>query len=258
MTAISVTFDGYNLASSVTGLRVVRTDPFRAPDREANSFPIANANKSKTSAAYFRKKKINVSVEIGRNDRDLFEASLDQLYTILQTREATLQFNYANSYRKWTATLSNISIDDPQGGLGNVELEFTCSDPMGYDTSSTTIINSSRTGRTSTDNFVLGGTFKYQAPVITITLTNVTGGTNKTVSIGNPATGQQVDITRNWATNDVIVIDCVADSVKVNGSDVDFDGGIPKWAPGAGSMSYTDNLTTATHQHSGIHYRRYL
>lgn len=258
MSAPTVSFNGSDLASSVSGLRVIQTDPFRIPDRDIDSGVIANDDKSFISAAYFQKKKINVIVQIVRNDRDSFEASMDQLVNILQAVNATLAFSYNSGTRQWTATMSSIKVSDQQGGSGEIDIEFQCTDPLGYDNASTTLVSSSRTGRSSTDNFIVGGTFAWQAPVITITLTNVTGGSSKTIQIGNPATGQTVQITRTWATNDVIEIDVRNKTVKVNGTEVDFSGGIPEWAPGSGAMDYTDDMTTATHQHSVIYYKRYL
>lgn len=258
MASPSVTFNGSNLATTVSGLMVIKTNPYRTPSRELSGGALASTNKSVVSAAYYKEKKINVVVQIARNTRELLEDSLDQLYTILQAREATLSFNYGSTTRQWTATVSNIGIDEAQGGLTKVDIEFQCSDPLGYATSSTTLVSSSRTGRSSTDSFIVAGSFAWQAPIITITLTNVSGGDGKTVIISNPATSQQVSITRTWSSGDVIVIDAQAGTVKVNGTNVSFVGAIPYWAPGSGSMGYSDTLTGATHAHSVIYYKRYL
>lgn len=258
MSSPTVSFNGVDLASRVPGLSILSTNPYRIPGRSIQNDKLANADKSVNAAAYWQEKKINVRIIIGRNTRALFEDSLDALTAILQAENATLLFNFGSSTRQWTATLANISVQEVLGGLGEIELEFQCSDPLGYDVASTPLITSAYSGSTSTDSFVIGGSFAWQAPIITITLTAITGGTDKTITVGNPATGQQISIFGTWVNNDVIVIDCQNKTVKVNGVDVDFDGAIPEWQPGAGTMSYSDDLTTRVHSHSAIYYKRYL
>lgn len=258
MSKPTVSFNGSDLASSVTGLIIISTDPYRAPNRDLAIGKIANTEKSVTSAAFFRDKKINVGVTIGRDTRELFEASLDQLNALLQVREAALVLSYGSATRQWTATMSNVAVSEIYGGYATLNIEFQCSDPIGKDTSSTSLFSESLTGANKTHSFTIGGTAYWQQPIITITYSALTGGTAKNVVIGNAATGQQLTITRDWAAADVLEIDSQAKTVKVNGVEVAFTGAIPEWNPGSGSMDYSDTLTTRTRTISAIYYKRYM
>lgn len=255
----TVSFNGFDLASNVIGLAVVASNPYRAPNRDLSVSHLANTDKSALSSVYMIDKKINVTVEIGRTTRELFDASIDQLYTILQTKEAALVCSYGSTTRQWTATLNNVSVEENLGGYGTIELEFQCSDPAGYDVSSTPLFSSARTGSTATENFVFGGTAEWQWPVITITLTAVTPtDSTQSITITNPATGQAITVTRAWVAADVLQIDVKNRTVKVNGNEVAFSGAFPEWVPGAGTLQYTDTLTTRTVTIAGSYYKRYM
>ena len=258
MSRQTTSFNGYDLATYVTGLQIVATDPYRMPTRELNTDKIANTDKSVTSSAFYKEKKINITCDIARNTRALLDDSIDQLNLILQAREATLVVTFGSSTRQWTATLANIAMTDPQGGYARVTLEFECANGIGQDVNSTTLFSNNLTGSSNTQSFVLGGTAYWQQPIITITYSALTGGTSKVVTVGNSAIGQSISITRTWAAADVLEIDCAAKTVKVNGVEVEFTGAIPEWNPGSGSMDYSDTLTTRTRSTSAIYYKRYI
>lgn len=258
MSKPTASFNGYDLASTVTGLIIVNTNPYRMPNRDLTIGKIANTDKSVTSAVFFKDKKINIGAVISRDTRELLEASLDQLNLVLQDREKALVFSYGSATRKWTATLSNISLSNVAGGYAELDIEFQCSDPMGFDVNSTNLFSVSRSGASSTDTFTVGGTAQWQQPIITLTLTSVTDGSSKIVTIGNSNTGQAISITRTWASGDVLVIDSQAKTVKVNGAEVAFTGAIPEWNPGAGSIDYSDTFTARIMSLSGIYYKRYM
>jgi phage-related protein len=264
MSKPTASFDGNDLATVVPGLIVVKTNPNKFPNRTLTVGQLSNADKSVQSSAFYKDKKINVIVEIGRNTRELLDDSVDILYSILQNEEATLIMSVGSGTRQWTATLSNITITDMVGGHATFDIEFQCSDPIGIDTASTNLFSTALTNSSSTTNFVLGGTAKWQQPVITITFSALTGGTAKIVTVGNSATGQTVSITRTWVAGDVLVIDSKLKKVTVNGTEVAFTGAIPEWAgPSngatqvAGSMDYTDTLTTRTRSMVGTCQKRY-
>lgn len=254
----SPTFAGYDLEANVPGLKVVSTDPYRFPTRALITSRIANTDKSVTSSANYTDKKLNVTVEIGRDTRELLEASLDTLNSILQGHEQALVVPWATSTRQWLATLDNIAATDVLGGHGTFDLEFECADPIGSDVTSTQLFSNNLTGSSNTVTFTVGGTCEWQQPIITITFSALTGGTTKAVTIGNSATGQSVSVTRTWAAADILIINATTKKITVNGTEVQGVGAIPEWAPGAGSMDYSDTLTTRTRQTTAIYYKRYV
>lgn len=262
MASRTVSFNGNDLALSVPGLMITSVLPNRFPNRTLNSNQVANSDKSVMNAAYYKDKKINVLAEIGRDTRQLLDASIDILYGILQVAEAALNADVGLGTRTWTATLDNVTISDQAGGHCSLDIEFQCSTPFGQDTTSTQLFDTSLTGATSNTPFVVGGTAYWQQPQITITLSALTGGTNKVVTVGNTSIGQAVSITRTWTAGDVIVIDSILKKVTVNGVEVAFTGAIPEWQGGitplAGSMDYSDTLTTRTRRMVGLYFKRYV
>lgn len=254
----TASFNARDLASSVDGLIIIATDPYRVPDRIVTNAPLANSNKSVTNAAWFTSKKLNVKVEIGRNTRELFEASLDQLTAILQTKEAALVLSYGSTTRQWTATYRNMAISDLEGGHGTIDIEFLCSDPYGYEVSSTNLFSSTRSGSSSTDLFTVGGSAEWQVPVITITFNSLTGGTLKDVVVGNSASGQQLTITNTFTSGDILIIDSRNKIITLNGQEIRGVGAIPEWGVGAGSLDYSDTLTTRNVTVTASYYKRYL
>lgn len=258
MSKPTVSFNSSDLATVVPGLRILGTDPYRYPQRNLANLVLANSDKSVTSSAYFESKKINIQAEIGQDTRELLDAAIDTLYQYLAGIEKALVISSGSGTRSWTATLENISITDALGGHAVVEIQFLCADPFGRDVNSTSLFSTALTGSSSETSFVTSGSAPFQQPIITITLSALTGGTSKVVTIGNHDNGQALSISRSWTAGDVIVIDCQAKTVKVNGTEVAFTGAIPEWARGAGIMDYSDTLTTRTRTMSAVYYKRYI
>lgn len=259
MSSPTVSFNGFNLVTSVPGLIITGSDPYRMPVREILNDPVANDDKSVTSAAYWRARKVNIRLEIGQNTRELFDAARDTLVGILQGFEKTLIFSYGAGTRQWTASMSNMSITEVQGGHGVFDIEFTCADPMAFDSDTISLFSSSKTGATSPEHFRVAGTAPWQKPVITITISAITGGTGKTITVGNAANGQQVQITRNYIAGDVIVINARTGKVYANGTEIDFVGAIPNFETCTNcQLDYTDDFTTRTYTIAGVYNKRQL
>lgn len=239
-----VLFNGTDL-NTVPGLTVLATNPYHPPRRDVNSSNVARTNKGKINSAFYVERLIMVRIEISRNSRALMEASLDSLNALLQPKEKALTLPQSGTLRTYCVTFSDFEADeDTEGGMylrGN--LIFTCSDRYGYDLAATQLLAfTGFTSQSRSDALSFGGSAEWQCPVITITFTSVTTGTNKSVIIGNDNTGQALTITRTFASNDVLVIDTLNRTVKVNGTEVVFTGAIPEWNVGTGYWSYRDTL----------------
>lgn len=260
MSKAVVSFNAFDLEQTVPGLKIVSNNPYVNPNRTLTTNPIARTNKSVTSSAYDKDKKLDVIVEIGQNTRELMDASLDILKQITQTREGLLIMNYATGNRQWTATKDNITPTDVLGGHGTFDIEFELADPYGYDTGTTTIVQGAQTGATRTDHVVFGGSTETQQPVITITLTKVTSGSNHGITITNPSTGQAIVINQvtGWTNGDVLVIDVANKNVTLNGNQIDSSGPIPEWALGAGLIQYADTFTSRTFSINVTYRKRYI
>lgn len=230
----------------VPGLTVLKTDPYRPAKRNVSLSELIRTDKSKLNSANYNERYITVGVEITRNTRAEMEQSLDRLLSILQPTEKWLVLNQGQTRRKYLCTYADYLVnEDTEGGsFLQIDLIFVCSDRFGYDLSETTLLNF--TGYTSanrSDRLTFNGSAKWQCPIIALTFTSITGGTSKTVTVGNGDNGQQISVTRTWSNNDVLVIDCLNEEVLVNGVVVDHDGAIPKWTVGFGYWNYQDNFT---------------
>lgn len=252
-------FDGNNLASLVNGLTILRIDPYKPPKRKLSVLQVARTNKNKTTAAFFNSKPIVVGVGITRGNRDAVEQSVDDLMAIIQGLEKELWVPQGGGTRKYICTLSDVNVVVGGGSYWEAELTFACSDNNGMDTTYTKIIDdvTGITSGQSTDQYNFQGSADWQTPYIRHIFTALSGGTSKTVLIGNAATGQQISVTRNWTVNDILEVDSSAETVKVNGVEVAFTGAFPRFAKGIGNLTYSDNFTSRTRSYRAYYYKRY-
>lgn len=253
-----VTFNGSDM-TTVTGLTILATNPYVPGKRKLTIGEIARTNKSKINSAFYNKKTVVIRVGISRATRDLLEQSIDSLMQILQGVEKDLVINQSGATRKYTSTFSDSAMRAEGGAYVEMDLFFETSDHFGYDTAATLLTQvSGFTSAQKTTQITVGGSAPWQVPLITVTLTALSGGTSKYVIIGNDNTGQAVTISRTWAAGDVIEIDAKNQTVKVNGSEVAWTDAIPEFAPGTGYLTYSDNLTTRTWSMTATYIKRYI
>lgn len=256
--ANTCTFNGVDI-TTIAGLTILAINPYIPAKRGLTVNSIARTNKARINSAFFNKRTITVKVGIVQGTRALAEAALDSLMQILQGIDKDLVLNQSGGQRKYSATFSDAVMHVEGGAYLEMDLVFETSDHYGYDTADTLL--KTITGYTSaqkTDQITLGGSAAWQVPKITITFSAISGGTAKTVIVGNDGTSQAVTIVRTWATGDVLEIDALNQTVKVNGAEVAFTGAIPEWAPGVGYISYSDNFTSRTLGYIMTYKKRYV
>lgn len=247
-----------NWINSVTGLLLVSVNPYAPPRRILNTATIARAEKVTVSSAFYNQKMVFVKAAISRPGRELMEQSIDELSAMLHGKEKYLVIMQSGASRRYLATLDGIETTEAKGGHCMLTIRFACSDIFGYDVAYSTLINlSALTAATRNENITVAGSAPWQLPVITVTYTALSGGTSKTVTIGNNNTGQAITVTRTWATNDILEIDSLNRTVKVNGIEVTYSGAFPELALGSGQIGYFDNLTTRTFNYNVKYYKRY-
>lgn len=254
----SAIVDGTDL-TTVSGLTVLLTNPYAPARRKLSINLLARSNKAKTNSAFYVKRIITVRVGITRATRDLVETSLDSLMALIQGVEKELWLRQSGGTRKYTCTYSDFTLREEGGSYIEMDLFFECSDNFGYDIAPTLLKQvSGFTSGQKTDQITVEGSAPWQAPLFTLTYSAITGGTTATVTIGNGVTGQQVTITRTWTAGDVLVIDSLNKSVKINGVAVAFTGAIPEWSKGIGYINYLDNFTARTFSYTMNYYRRWV
>lgn len=236
---MSVTFNSVDIEDRVPGLKIIASDPWRPPERRLFNYDKAREHGGVVAAAFYKDKRIRVNCSLGRDSRAAFEQSLQELESILQGKEKLLVFSQAGVDTEYTATREHVIVNDYAGGFAEVEITFLCSDPFGYNVSATTLYDLSN---------LVGGDYSFainwpgniaQAPVITITVNSVLGATNQGISIGDGT--RTLTVSDDWEAADVLVIDCRNKTVKVNGSDIEFDGTFPEFS-GSTPVVYSDEI----------------
>lgn len=256
--AHTVLFNGNNL-QSVDGVSVLSVNPYKPARRKVYYGDIARSDKSKVYSAFYVEKEVEVKLAISRATRGLTESALDNLLQILQGREKTLIMLQSGGQRTYTVTLADTVVREDGGAYMEVVLIFKTSDHFGYDSALSLLLQVSNfTSPNKTDQISVGGSAPWQVPIITITFSTIAGGTSKTVIVGNDGTGQTITVTRTWASGDVLEIDSLNQTVKVNGIDVAFSGAFPEWAPGTGYVTYSDDFTSRTFSNTMRYYRRWV
>lgn len=258
-TNLSVSFNGTDL-TSISAVSILATNPYILPKRSLNMSDLARTNNSKVSTSYYSDKQITIRVNIVGPTRDDVEQSLDQLTALLQPIEKDLVVRQSKTTRRYTASYSDYAIIRDGGAYLELDIVFVCSDRFGYDLNPTQITN--QAGLTSTYNafsWTQGGSADTQAPTITIQYTAIgNSGSNGTVTINNPKNSQSLVISRVWTAGDMLIVDCRAGTVKVNGSNVSFTGPILSFGTGRQYFNVTDNFTSRTMNINALVFNRYI
>lgn len=253
-----VIFDS-NVVNNIDGLRVLAIDPDKPAKRTVTLVGLSAANARTASSAWFKERTITVSIDISQPSRGAAEASLDSLLAILNGKEKELIVDQSNMKRKYTATFTNYSINERGGSYMQIDLIFECSDALGYDLNYSLLVSATgATGNYRNDSFTIGGSAEYQAIYGIVTYTALTGASNGTVAISNPALLQTVTITRSWTAGDQLIIDGQTEQATVNGTLVAYTGKIPDFKLGIGYLVYTDDFTTRTINYLVRYKRRWV
>lgn len=254
---LSVFFNGVDL-SGLTSVTILKRLVHNIPPREINNPSLANADGSKLVSANYKPREIVIEGVLTANTRALMEVARDNLLLYLTPTEAPLAFDIANMRRVFTATVSNTEFTNTQGGYTVFAITFLCSDPFGYNAE---LLEVSMGGNISTNNTIRSFTIvgSYTAlPIITITVSAVTGGSSAEMRISNPVTQETIYVTRTWVALDILQIDCKNRTVKVNGTAVEYTGKFPSFAAGTSSLLYSDNFATRTVSPQFFYQKRWL
>lgn len=240
MFTTTVFYNSTNL-STLPGVKVTSYNVTEMPTRTLNNSKLARADKSLLTSAEYAKKSIFVTGFVGGANRDIMEQNYDVLKGAIQLPEGQIKVTQGGSNVYYTGTLNAITKTYTGPTLGFV-FEFVCSDPIGLDVDSTTLITDTVT--TSSQTWIINVAGSYKAlPVIKATINSLTDSGDNTISFQNAATGTGIKIEQNFNAGDIIVIDCLAMSVLVNSTAIDFSGAFPNFFPGSRTFQYIDDFS---------------
>jgi phage-related protein len=218
--------------------------PNNMPDIDLKAIDLVRNDGAIVVSSRFKKKVIQVFGYILAPNRQAYEAAFDELKWRLSAKQRSLVLVQAGSERIYTATVSQVTESFVEGGKTYITMQFDCNDPYGRDGNKQSYTEAAFTTAVK----AIAHTFLGYAdilPKFTVTITAVSGGTSKTVNIGNSVTGQQISVTRTWVAGDVLVVDSDTQKVTVNGVVVDFAGFFPVFSPRTAYAQYSDNFTTS-------------
>lgn len=236
-----VTFNSTNL-NNLPGVSIVSYDVTLLPSRALTKSKVARANFSVLTSAEYSDKTITVTGYVGG---DTFEDTMEnygKLRGFVQDTEAVLKVRYGGEDVEWIATLNGLS-STPVGPNFKFVLTFLCSNPIGKSISVNDLFPSTNiTTSSKIITFNVEGSF-YAKPLFTITLTDITDGTDKSINIVDSVTNRGIRITNDFADGDIISIDSDTFQVVKNAAPIDFSGEFPKFLPGIRSIQYVDDFT---------------
>lgn len=240
---LSVRYNGTDL-HSVNGVTVLNRAVNQLPTRNLRTFKLARQDGSITTSSEFSEKKLTISGAIVLESRELAEIAIDQLRAILAEPEGQIDIIVAGATRRWIGTMSGMTTN-LTGGYVEFAIEFTCADPIGTDTDTITLLDSvANTSDVGTFSVAIEGSYKAE-PFITIEYSAISGGTAGEVSLYNASDGIGLHITRDWVTGDILEVDNLNKTVKVNSADVTRTGRFFSLLPGARGIGYNDTFSTS-------------
>jgi Phage tail protein len=246
----AVSFDSNNIQTytPVTDVGIIVNDILIAdlPDKIANLYALANANRSVIPNVDYPSRKIGLSGSIKGSSQSDLDSRVDVFKGYFNGKDKNLDIEVGGATRRFIATVNAISIvRRGSHDFATFTVELICSEPFGRDIVDTTALSAlARTGSSYADAYSFLGTAPFQLPLVTILINTVTGG-DAYLSFGNANNGQSVNITGvTFADGDEIEIDSVNKTVKVNGQPVDYTGAIPEFEPGDTTFNYADGFTT--------------
>lgn len=214
------------------------------PKRRVNSKSLANTDGGKLVSADFDQREIIIEGVIIAPDRSLAELARDELMLYLIPKEKSLKIDQGGFERVYTATMQNVTFSEAKGGYIPFSINFLCSDPFGYREQATAIaMGAAITAFYGEKTFNILGNYKA-LPVITLTLSSLSGATGASITLTSADNGQSISITRDWSNSDVIEIDSFNKTLKVNDTEVDYIGKFLEFDPGTSrKLVYEDTFT---------------
>lgn len=255
---ITASFNGTDLAA-LSGVMLTERNITDPPKRDLRLFKKARADSSILTSAEYSDKPIVIKGVIPGGNQTNAETKYNDLLSYLQTTNADLIVERAGmsiTYKK--VSLLQASIKSFVGGFCDFELIFVAANPIGLEGVDTQLIQPKLiTASTNTSSISVGGTYKA-LPIFTITVSSVSGATNKAITLSNAVTGVGITVIRTWAANDILKINCIDQTVRLNNGVVEFTGAFPVFDTGTSSVSYLDTFTSRHVVLSATYQRRYV
>jgi len=249
-----------------TGMfRIQSTDVFSAPEVQVTEEDLARADGVVQLYDKLGGRVINFGGLIRGLDQDQADTAIDVLKSKtlnLRGGVGEMAIDFPEGDRIWRGKITNLNIGRSSTDISRATFSFQLRCPKPAAESSLGLIpfltGGSKTVISSSNSYQVYNQGTYIAkPVITFTVgaitTSIVG-----FSIGNPNTSQTVSFEALVKTGDAITIDCEAETVFVNTTEVRPFGSFPSWLPEYGLIDYNDTTTTRSILIDGVYIPKYL
>lgn len=183
-------------------------------------------------------------------DANALDVLIDTLKANIYGRTGNLDVDYAGTTRRYVAVCTGFEVKKERADINkcNISLKLVA---LGCG-QATAVTTQNYTGKTAdyTGSLAFTGSAAPR-PVLTITVTSQTALSQ--VKFSNDTTVQFLTVSRTFANGDVLVIDCDAQTVKLNGTIIDYSGVIPAFVQGTNAFT-VDITATAVSYSLGISY----
>ncbi len=245
--------------SQISGVMITERRIHSAPTIDRVAFNLARAHGMRRAYKRYGARKFSIVGHIITNDRNLAETARNSLLsTVMNADECDIVTEYGGAERVIRAEIENPIINQFNGGHATFDLQFIAYDPFMYDQTATTALTvANATAQPRTDNITNTGSAPM-SPTVTVTVDSLTATGVQDIAVVDAATGLGITVSRVWTAADVLVIDCLNGTVKVNGSDVEYAGTFLIYKPGARQIKYSDTFTARQVDISVTYYARYF
>lgn len=202
----------------------------KKPDTRTGGFDISETK--------YTQKVITVTGTIYGNDKADLRSAVDNLKEKLSPEEKNLDIDYGNKTIRYEATVQSIEVPEERWHI--TQLPFTIeflTQPWATSTASTLKSWTSITNTTFTNSINIDGSYN-PSPTIKVTSNK---SIDTTVKFTNDTTGDWIETksTQSFSTNSVLEVDTDAETVKLDGSNIDFAGVFPVFNPNTNSVTVT-------------------
>jgi len=231
----NILFDSFDLQTSEY---IVRTIVFRqVADRILNTKPNLRRGSFDIVDTRFTQKIITITGWIKSDTAENLRTVIDNMKENIHGQEKNLDIDYGSGTIRYKATVQSIDIQEEAWYISQVPftIEFLC-EPWG--TTPTTISQSylNKTTATYSSTIDITGSFG-PFPTLTVDIDSETDMT--AIKFQNNTTEDWIQIDRSFAASESLVVDCLNETIKVDGTSVDFTGVFPEFNPNSNSFMVT-------------------
>lgn len=236
----NVTFDGVSLQDANYTIKEISHESMNNKMLNVQSYSIESGGK--ITSVDFETRTITINGMIKGSSKQDLEDKVDTLKKNINKTEKDLDIEYESGTRRYSATGRLVSLERKYYTIDVIEFEaqfLVAHPPFGKDIDTTTLEGTGLTntfaGTTSTgehDGFVDFGGTVTPTPYITITFNSALGCRGVILEVTNED-GDESKTRINkthFEDNDVVLINLEEGEIQINGEDVDYLYGFPKFS----------------------------